>query len=342
MAPGLAQIIVYEVGSYGLGDDALNQMAIDNSAQQLSSSWWFSYNPTTAQIFQEFATQGQTFFICSFDNDAFNASAGYGIYPPVDYPYTIVVGGTTLTTTAGGAWSSEKVWNFNNGTGTGGGISSTYAIPSWQQTVNMSANGGSTTWRNIPDVACVASGFYVIYNNGATTTGGWGTSFAAPLWAGFAALANEQAASNGLPLLGFLNPLIYQIGQSSFYNSAFHDITAGNNTNSYSPTNFFATAGYDLCTGWGTPNGTNLVNLLAPALTDIVLGPPILSGENLQFTVSGLAFGLTNYLQASTNLSSPQNWVTVATNVATNSSMVISGLDHTNSAVRFFRVIEQP
>jgi subtilase family serine protease len=342
MAPGLAQIIVYETGAYGLGDDALNQMAVDNTAQQLSSSWWFSYNPTTAQIFQEFATQGQSFFICSFDNDAFNASAGYGIYPPVDYPYTIVVGGTTLTTSSLGTWSSEKVWNFNNGTGSGGGISSTYPIPSWQQSVNMSANGGSTIWRNIPDVACVASGFYVIYNNGATTTGGWGTSFAAPLWAGFAALANEQAASNGLPRLGFLNPLIYQIGQSTFYSAAFHDIITGSNTNSYSPTNFFAAAGYDLCTGWGTPNGTNLINLLAPALSDVLLSTPTLSGDNLQFTVSGLAFGLTNYLQASTNLSSPQNWVTVATNVATNSSMVISGLSRTNSAVRFFRVVEQP
>ncbi len=342
MAPGLAQIIVYETGAYGLGDDALNQMAVDNTAQQLSSSWWFSYNPTTAQIFQEFATQGQSFFICSFDNDAFNASAGQGIYPPVDYPYAIVVGGTTLTTTAGGVWSSERVWNFNNGTGSGGGISSTYSIPPWQQSVDMSANGGSANWRNIPDVACVASGFYVIYNNGATTTGGWGTSFSAPLWAGFTALANQQAAANGLPRLGFLNPLIYQIGQSSFYSAAFHDITTGNNTNSYSPTNYFATTGYDLCTGWGTPNGTNLINLFAPALSPVVLSGPNLNGGNFQFTVSGLAFGLTNYLQTSTNLSSTQNWVTVATNVATNSSMVISGLSRTNSTVRFFRVVEQP
>lgn len=342
MAPGLAQIIVYEAGNYGLGDVALNQMAVDNTAQQLSSSWWFSYNPTTAQIFQAFAAQGQSFFICSFDNDAFNASAGYGIYPPVDYPYAIVVGGTTLTTTAGGAWSSETVWNFKNGTGSGGGISSTYSIPSWQQSVNMSANGGSITWRNIPDVACVASGFYVIYNNGVTTTGGWGTSFSAPLWAGFTALANQQAAANGLPRLGFLNPLIYLIGQSPFYNTAFHDITTGNNTNSYSPTNFFATAGYDLCTGWGTPNGTSLINLLAPALSPVVLGAPTLSGGNFQFTVSGLGFGLTNYLQTSTNLSFPQNWVTIATNRATNSSMLVSGLSRTNSAVRFFRVVEQP
>jgi subtilase family serine protease len=341
MAPGLAQIIVYEVGAYGLGDDALNQMAVDNAAQQLSSSWWFSNNPTTAQIFQEYAAQGQTFFICAFDNDAFNAETGFPIYPQVDYPYAIVVGGTTLTTKADGAWSSEKVWNFNNGTGTGGGISSTYPIPSWQKSLDMTANGGSTTWRNVPDVACVASGFYVIYSNGATTTGGWGTSFAAPLWAGFTALANQQAASNHLPRLGFLNPLFYQIGQSSFYNSAFHDITIGNNTNSYSPTKFSAVAGYDLCTGWGTPNGTNLINLLAPALSTIVLGAPILSGENFQFTVSGLTFGRTNYLQTATSLSSSKNWTTIATNTATNSTMVIGGLSRTNAVGGFFRMLEQ-
>lgn len=342
MAPGLDRIIVYEVGAYGLGDDALNRMATDNTAQQLSSSWWFSNNPTTAQIFQEFAAQGQTFFICAFDDDAFNAAAGHGVYPPVDYPYAIVVGGTTLTTTAGGAWSSEKVWNFNNGTGTGGGISSSYAIPSWQQSVDMSFNGGSTVSRNVPDVACVASGFYVIYNNGATTSGGWGTSFSAPLWAGFAALANQQAAANSLPRLGFLNPLLYLIGKSGSYSAAFHDITVGNNTNSYSPTHFFATTGYDLCTGWGTPKGTNLLNLLAPTLSPVVLSAPVLNGGKLQFTVSGLAFGVTNYLQAATDLKSPQSWITIATNRATSGSMVISGLNSTNPPARFFRVVERP
>jgi len=342
MAPGLAQIMVYETGSYGLGDVILNQMATDNLAQQLSCSWWFSYNPTTAQIFQEYAAQGQSFFICSQDTDAFNAQAGKGIYPPLDFPYATVVGGTTLTTGTGGAWSSESVWNFNNGTGSGGGVSSTYLIPSWQQSVNMSANGGSTVWRNIPDVACVASGIYVIHSNGSTTTGGWGTSFAAPLWAGFAALANQQAVSNGLPRLGYLNPILYQIGQGSNYGRAFHDITVGNNTNSISPAKFYAAPGYDLCTGWGTPNGTNLINLLAPALTPVVLSAPALSGGNFQFTVSGLAFGLTNYLQASASLTSPTNWVTIATNTATNSSMFISGLSRTNTTARFFRVMERP
>ena len=342
MAPGLSQIMVYETGAYGQGDDLLNQMAADNLAQQMSCSWWFSYDPTTAQIFQEFAAQGQSFFIASEDVDAYNAEEGDGVLPPVDYPFATAVGGTFLTTSGTGAWSSERVWNFDDGTGSSGGVSSSFTIPSYQQSVDMSANGGSTYWRNVPDVACVASGFYVVYGGGETTTGGWGTSFATPLWAGFAALASQQAVSNGLPRLGFLNPIIYQIGQGSFYSSAFHDITVGNNTNSYSATEFFATPGYDLCTGWGTPKGTNLINLLAPKLNQIVVGAPTLSGGNLQFTASGLAYGTTNYLQTSTDLSSPANWITLATNVATNSSQVISGLSPTHSVIQFFRVIEQP
>jgi subtilase family serine protease len=342
MAPGLSRIMVYETGYYDDGDDLMNQMAVDNEAQQLSCSWWFSYNPTTAQIFQEFAMQGQSFFINSYDDDAYNASAGYGVDPPIDYPYAVVVGGTTLTTGTGGSWSSETVWNFDDGTGSGGGISSTYTIPSWQQPINMSANGGSTTWRNIPDVACVASGFYVVYNNGRTTTGGWGTSFATPLWAGFAALANQQAASYGEPRLGFLDPLIYQIGQSSYYNSAFHDITTGNNTNSYSPNAFFATTGYDLCTGWGTPNGTNLINLLAPALTPVFLSPLVLKPGDLEITASGLAFGKTNYLEFSTNITIASSWTYIQTNVATNNVMVFTGLGPTNVPETFYRLLELP
>ncbi len=342
MAPGLSRIMVYETSEYDLGDILMNQMAVDNAAQQLSCSWWFSYNPTTAQIFQEFAAQGQSFFIASEDTDAFNAAAGDPVDPPVDYPYAVVVGGTTLTTGSGGAWSSETVWNFNDGTGSCGGISTNYLIPSFQMPVDMLAKGGSTVWRNVPDVACVASSLYVVYNSGAKTSGGWGTSFATPLWAGFTALANQQAASLGQPRLGFLNPMLYRIGLSSFYNQAFHDITTGNNTNATSPNLFFAQPGYDLCTGWGTPTGTNLINLLAPLPSQIVLSTPVWAGGSLQFNVAGLAFGTTNYVQVSSNLLSPVAWTTIATNVATNTSEAISGITWTNAPAKYFRVIEQP
>ena len=78
-----------------------------------------------------------------------------------------------------------------------------------------------------------------------------GTSLAAPLWAGFMALVNQQAAANGQPPIGFVNPALYAIGKSTNYHSCFHDITTGSNTNSSSPTKYQAVAGYDLCTGWG-------------------------------------------------------------------------------------------
>jgi subtilase family serine protease len=136
MAPGLSQILVYEAASTGAVDDLLNQMATDNLARQLSSSWWFTTDDSTRQIFQEFAAQGQSFFILSGDNGAYNPQAGAGILPPSDSPYLTVVGGTILFTDADGAWNSERAWS-----GSGGGISFNTPIPTWQEQVDMSSNG---------------------------------------------------------------------------------------------------------------------------------------------------------------------------------------------------------
>ncbi len=167
------------------------------------------------------------------------------------------------TTGPGGSYVSETVWNRNNGVGSSGGISPTYAIPWWQQGVSMAANQGSTTMRNVPDVAFTAENIYVAYGNGASGNFG-GTSCAAPLWAGYIALVNQQAAAQSTPSVGFINPFIYSLGQD------FNDITVGNNFNSSSPSQFSAAAGYDLCTGWGTPG-----NALIPALiTASSSGPP--------------------------------------------------------------------
>ena len=103
-----------------------------------------------------------------------------------------------------------------------------------------------------------------------------GTSLAAPLWAGLVALANQQAAANGQPPVGFANPALYAIGKSTSYQSCFHDITTGSNTNSSSPTKYRAVAGYDLCTGLGTPNGGNLIPaLLSPPLDNLRITPPL-------------------------------------------------------------------
>jgi len=264
MAPGLLSVIVYE-GE--LPDDVLNRMATDDLANQLSASWTYPIDAETEQIFLQFAAQGQSFFNAAGDDDAYVGP----VYPPSDDPNLTCVGGTTLTTSGpGGAWVSETVWNWDveygaeyDGEGTGGGISTTYPIPSWQLGLSMTANQGSTNFRNCPDVAMVADNVFLVADDGETGSVG-GTSCATPLWAAFIALANQQGAANGRPPLGFINPAIYALGQSANYSSCFHDITTGNNTWSESPTNFYAVAGYDLCTGWGTPAGSNLVNVLAP------------------------------------------------------------------------------
>src|SRR5262249_17508548 len=162
-----------------------------------------------------------------------------------------------------GAWVSETVWN-NPGTGsTGGGVSSSVPLPNYQQNLDMTASKGSTTKRNAPDVSMVADGVWVTYDNGSSSVFG-GTSCSAPLWAGFTALVNQQAASIGKPPVGFLNPAFYALGASADYTNNFHDVISGNNTNSGSPTLYYAVAGYDLCTGWGSPAGQTLINALAP------------------------------------------------------------------------------
>jgi uncharacterized repeat protein (TIGR01451 family) len=265
MAPGLDEIIIYE----GLSpDDVLNRIATDDAAAQISCSWgWFVPNPNAFedQIYMQYAAQGQTFYDASGDA---GTQLGANILPPADDPYIVQVGGTTLTTTGPfGSWVSETTWSwFNTGQGTGastGGFSSVYAIPSWQQGINMVTNGGSTSFRNFPDVALTADNVYVVYDQGQAGAFG-GTSCAAPLWAAFTALINQQGAIYGHRPVGFVCPALYALAEGPRYDAVLHDITTGNNTNLVYTNQFFACAGYDLCTGWGTPTGSNLINALAP------------------------------------------------------------------------------
>jgi uncharacterized repeat protein (TIGR01451 family) len=288
MAPGLAKVIVYEAGPFGFPDDILNAMATENRARQLSASWGWGGGPsaTTDQIFQQMIAQGQTFFHSSGDSDAFlpgQVDDPLEGFAPSDSPYITQVGGTTLTTSGPlGAWVSEKVWNWGGGEGSCGGISAFYQLPIWQKGISMSASQGSTTFRNVPDVALTADNVFVIANNGLEYPGTGGTSCASPLWAGFAALVNQQGAAGGLPPVGFLNPTVYAIGKSAAYTTGFHDTVLGDNTWFLSPNLFFAVPGYDLCTGWGTPAGTNLINALLapPAAPSFVVISNSVSGGN--------------------------------------------------------------
>jgi subtilase family serine protease len=332
MAPSLSKVLVYigptpldqpPLGTNYVQDatttaqinDVLNRMATDNQAKQLSCSYGMDINLSTIQIFQQYAAQGQSFFLASGDFGAFTSA----VDEPADDPYITLVGGTTLTTDTNGFYKSETVWltpaDPFGGTplqASGGGVSTAYPIPSYQQGISMAANQGSTTMRNIPDVALVADNM--------TVTWGYeffdpmdfpigGTSLAAPLWAGFMACVNQQAALNNQPPVGFVNPTLYAIGKSTNYLASFHDITIGKNTNAASPTKYSAVAGYDLCTGWGTIS-TNLFNaLLAPPAEKLRVTSP------LGFTSFGKSQGPFSVTSQTYNLantgSTPLTWSAV-------------------------------
>jgi kumamolisin len=105
----------------------------------------------------------------------------------------------------------------------------------------------------VPDVAGdadPATGYQVQADGQSFAVGG--TSAVAPLWAGLIALFNQSEGKS----LGYLNPALYQNGESG---GAFHDITSGNNGD------YSAAAGWDPCTGWGSPNGAALLQVLSGA-----------------------------------------------------------------------------
>ena len=256
MAPGLNSLVMY----IGSTDTAIISSMTTHSPlpTTIGCSWgWTPADPTTLDpYFEKMASQGQNFFVASGDDSTWKKSGNAEAWP-ADDANIVAVGGTDLTTSsAAGPWKSETAW-----VDSGGGISPDgVAIPSWQQLSGVinSSNKGSTTLRNGPDVSANANfTFYVCADQTSCTANDYGgTSFAAPMWAGYVALVNQQLATNGYSTIGFINPYLYEFGVSSSYSTDFHDITSGK-SGSYS-----AVKGYDLVTGWGSPNGQGLINAL--------------------------------------------------------------------------------
>ena len=164
-------------------------------------------------------------------------------------------------------YGAEQVWNepFFAPMSTGGGAPSLFfSAPSYQNGLNLSARG-------TPDVsynAAIHGGVLVANSTLIPGVSAFfivgGTSAGSPQWAGIAALANQLAGHS----LGFLNPAIYRLAQTSHYASDFHDITIGNNQMPGTTPSESAGAGWDLASGWGTPNVANLLpDLVACATT---------------------------------------------------------------------------
>ncbi|MEU6479895.1 S53 family peptidase [Streptomyces sp. NPDC047017] len=243
-----ANVTVFEGPNSDAGEVDTYQAIVDSGIPTTSISWGAAESQRTTSninavdaVFKAGAAQGLGFYAASGDDGSDDAgNGGTSVDYPASDPYVTGVGGTKLTVTSSNAWSKEVAWS-----GGGGGKSSVFKIPSWQTPVQKSAGGG---YRQVPDVSAHAnpSPGVSIYSQGSWTAVG-GTSAAAPEWAAFAALYNQQAAAAGKANLGFANPALY-----AAKGTGFHDITSGSN-GAYS-----ATTGWDFTSGWGSYNAATL------------------------------------------------------------------------------------
>jgi len=266
MAPGLAGIRFYEGST---ANTEVNQMYTDNIAKVVTSSWGGGgFGTSTDTYFQDMAAVGITYFNATGDDGAFNK---YTYGAPSLSPYIVQVGGTDLVTSGpGGSWVSETGWSDSGGGFyvSGMSTSSKYTIPTWQSQTGVitSTNKGSTAYRNAPDMSAEANFDNPTADNGAFLEGYGGTSFATPRMAGYFALANQQYVENGHTAgFGAIMSSMYTAGlaQIAATGSYYHDLTSGSNPAYEGTGSYTAVAGYDLVTGWGSPNGTALMNYFA-------------------------------------------------------------------------------
>ena len=330
MAPGLSQVRVYEVqdtAPVAAADMMLDQIATDgktNPINQISCSWTGFGDTASETYFEQFAMQGQAFFQAAGDDGAYVPGDPEPTVPvPINFSSNIemtVVGGTQLMMN-GSAYQSETTWNAPLAGvtyGGGGGVCSAVPILTYQQVVNMTANGGSTVSRNIPDVSMVADNIFVVADKSYTSTTNYkyytvvGTSAAAPLWAGFLALANQQGAGGGVTV-GSANRTLYPIGMGANYTSDFNDIKDGSTNNlNGNPNLYKAVSGYDLATGWGSPRGQSMINALTGLPAFVCTPTPTVTLAMTPTSTRTLTRTPTN---TATNSDTP-----TATNTATNTA----------------------
>ena len=214
------------------------------------SNWTLQSTTQMDQAFQAAAAIGVTVCCAAGDNGSGDGISDGKVHVdfPASSPYALGCGGTKLVA-SGSTIASEVVWNEGSKSATGGGVSTTFGLPSYQAKANVppAAQPDHHLGRGVPDVggdADPASGYQVRVDGQNLVFGG--TSAVAPLWAGLIALMNQKLSKP----VGFLNPLIYG---SLAGKGLFNDISSGNNGA------YAASAGWDACTGWGSPNGSKLL-----------------------------------------------------------------------------------
>ena len=338
-------IRVYQAPPLDSQAAVLNAIASDNVAKVVSSSWGVCEALTglpviqaESTILQEMAAQGQSFFNASGDSGStmcYQTPTGtaavddsLSVIDPGSQPFATGVGGTFLgnadgTTSTGGSYAGEGVWNDGGAdtagdpaAGTGGGVSAAWTMPAYQSGaaaalgVVQAGSGRVLRGQALPPGArrladADPGSGYIVWLTDPTQGTGWmvagGTSASAPLWAAFTALANASPRCRGFAV-GFENPALYAIAGTA-YAANFHDVTnpnpfRGSSTNDTwlgaNPSNasglYPVLAGYDMTTGLGSPIAGTLGNSLcavrAPEYTVRVANP------GAQFSVKGDALSL--------------------------------------------------
>ena len=309
-----AKILVYEAPNTTAGNEAAYaQIASDNSAQVVSTSWGqceaaaVSAGVVNAEnnTFMAMAMGGQSIFAASGDSGSEDCAVAdqLTVDDPASQPFVTGVGGTELDLSTG----NEVVWNsrLNTQNGTkagagGGGVSKLWPMPSWQAPLGVNGLSSGTPCsqasgycREVTDVTAMASPGLVVYcsagdcEGSASWTSVGGTSLAAPTWGAVAALTDASILKRHR--IGFADPALYEI--DAYDSSFFTDITDGNNDLSGNNSNEFpATTGYDMASGLGSPYGPLLIPELASTGVQLLptiaaQGAPFSTGHNATWTV---------------------------------------------------------
>jgi kumamolisin len=262
VAPNAKMVVYLSASDFAHGDRAFDQMVTDHLGSIISESLGACEPDTpaghrniTASIQDRAVAQGMSHFVASGDSGAYACGQDQpmaGSFPST-LPTVTAVGGTTVFESQQGVYFKETSWGSPiDESGTGGGPSHFYPLPSYQKSVSQGAGHGL---RQVPDVAANAdpsTGFHIVFGGQDGQAGG--TSAATPLWAATIALINQDLKQKGLREVGFANPALYWMGDNSSRLPAkpFHDVTSGNNLA------FDAGIGWDFATGWGTMDGAAL------------------------------------------------------------------------------------
>jgi kumamolisin len=273
LAPG-ARIVTYSAPNDERGWAAALFRAIydwENCPSVLSISWGAAEDCWGTQtigflnrILQEAARLGITVCAASGDDGCARDMNGHcRVTFPASSPFVLACGGTLP-----GPGGSETVWNVRNHAASGGGISDCIPRPPWQSFLPAAASYRTKLRRDpcfdgrlLPDVSGPAGPWYSVYAGGTYQNGTGGTSAAAPLWSALIARLNEGLRARGLTRIGHFHPRLYL---DPSIQRSFQSVTSGQN-DPFGLNGYQANPGWNPCTGWGTPDGERLFEVLLGA-----------------------------------------------------------------------------